>query len=805
MARAAFFLLVVAVLAVNGCDGCNQVLLYDFNPQRENGLPATAATSPAGLMLGVGGNASTLYAVSLNAGVWRSISTDVNKPAPWVQLWKSPFGAYSLAVDPSNPAHLAVGQRDGENANAATNQAGVWESVDSGNTWTDYFDPRAVNAACASQAIPSLAYSSTGALVAATSCGVAVRSAKGQPFVYPASAVNAFGNRPITAIAVSRNHVWARDSSYNLMISDSSGQNWTALPAPPGGIVSGGTGDMSSLGALETLAAMICLGKDNGAGNNYTKLLIWDVGQNAWIQQERVADSLNGTGAGGRRFVRAYSFGRGTQFGSDVELFVSNSQEVYRAVSRNQDGTINFTLVAKTGASGAPGPNDPNFGNTLHTDMWDFHWVTGATTRAFVATDGGVYESRLDGKGWLTRSKALLTHHSHTIFIPMGFGTGPGMTYCTQDNDAWEHDQNGPDWTPLGCLGDVNFTAGDAGLSSMGVVARQFGGGCCGGGCGIITGFGQPLPTSGKTAFNIVLNNDTTFFQNPLAFQFIQTRKGENYGKLDAVMLTVLPLTYNDSGSKTVIPGSGFGLVRNRDFERNPDINVGKGAGWELAADSLPAGVLGFWVSAPKGQSAHSNPDYFVYTSLNGAPSQIWEGDGKIPTTWTRIDPFGGGPGALVSGGGRFGPVFVNPYDSDEIYVLATDRVRVGHRTNGVWTFTDDTALSSLVSRGGRYPFVPAFSGGNSIGVDIGNHNGGTGMGTLGSMGWDRDDPTHIVAASPFDGVFVNLGDGKWRDLTRYLPAPLAPPAQVTISGSRVYVLSEGRGLVYLDGVNYAR
>jgi hypothetical protein len=120
------------------------------------------------------------------------------------------------------------------------------------------------------------------------------------------------------------------------MVSDASGQNWTAIPAPPSGIVQGGTGDQRSLGALDSVAVMVCLGQDNRAGNNYTKLLIWDAARNAWIKQERVANALNGTGSGGRRFVRAYSVGRGGEFGRDLELFVSNAQEVYRGPRRRR-------------------------------------------------------------------------------------------------------------------------------------------------------------------------------------------------------------------------------------------------------------------------------------------------------------------------------------------------------------------------------------------------------------------------------------------------------------------------------------
>jgi hypothetical protein len=96
----------------------------------------------------------------------------------------------------------------------------------------------------------------------------------------------------------------------------------------------------------------------------------------------------------------------------------------------------------------------------------------------------------------------------------------------------------------------------------------------------------------------------------------------------------------------------------------------------------------------------------------------------QIPTTWVLIAVFGGGQGTLVQGGGRFGPVFVNPYDSDVLYALATDRIRVGMFINGAWSLRDDFVLTSLVSEGWRFPFVPTYSS-NSTDVDSSHDMGG--------------------------------------------------------------------------------
>src|SRR5262249_3867836 len=63
---------------------------YDINPDTKDGTPASNAAfaSPSGLTLRVDGRADQLYAVTLNAGVYRA-STNAFSGA-WVQLNASP-------------------------------------------------------------------------------------------------------------------------------------------------------------------------------------------------------------------------------------------------------------------------------------------------------------------------------------------------------------------------------------------------------------------------------------------------------------------------------------------------------------------------------------------------------------------------------------------------------------------------------------------------------------------------------------------------------------------------------------------
>ena len=803
---------IVLALVMTSCRSCTGVQVYDINPDTPNGQPLSAAeVSTSGLTLRVDGNAGWLYAVTLNAGVYRSLRGLYD--GGWVQLNNSPSKAYSLAVDRNDVRHVVVGERDGDNANPNSNTSGVWESVDGGNTWDNYFDPRSLNSSCTSQAVPSVAISINGTAVAATSCGVAFHP-KGGQWAY-ARLPSGFPSGAVTAVVASETRVWARDAQYNLIVSDNNAQTFAfATQKSHGSVQVGATGDDHSLAAFDSLAVMICLGATvNNGTQNLTQLLMYDAERDAWIDQTTIkysamdatgnlvtqtAQNGNGNFSIGRRFVKTYVIGKGSQWGNDRQLFVSNAQEVFRATSRNNDGTFNFERVAGTGSSNG-GSIIANWSGTLHRDLWDFHLAPDGTA-AWVASDGGVAETLLNGNGWHTRSHSLNIQHVESMFVSE---QGGRAAYVTQDNDGWIRSKPGSNWSTLGGLGDGNYVVGDRGNPNSALLVRDVG-------TAVLTGFNAKLPTSKQNAvYGITLNNDKTFLQTPNAFKFIQTRKGEQFpNPLDAVMLTKLPFGWKDTGGtlhSIIENGQPFALIRNQNFEANPDVNVGQGSGWVMAADNLPPNPIGFWVTSSKtGPGGHSAPIYYLLASSGGTPILYISKGPSQGTVWAQVS---NQPTNIVAQSLQYrnGPVFVNPYDADVVYVLTTTGVVfTTNATSATPMFTTDTVLSSLLTANGTYSFASGFPGGNSTNVDQAFHNGGWPTETLSDMAFDYDDPSHLAAASPFTGAFANIGNG-WLDLGQSLPKPLSPVVSVAISGTTLTVSTMGRGILVLERIDKAK
>ncbi len=261
------------------------IIFKDISPDAAN-LTPFHKSSTAGLTLQVVGHERELYAVSLNAGVWRSLSG-----GPWVQLQGPPGAyparAYCIAMDPRNFAHLVVGERDGDAINPTQDRAGVWESFDSGNTWTCILDPATdAPGGCSSQAIPAIAFGSQGLFVA-TACGFAIRRSGDSTFQWVSQ--NPLNGQPITlatALAVSENKVWARIESRNLQNpaqTDYTLLIWSPfspiepIPIPAHAIFDAARGDRFSLAALDSNAYISVLGDPTPDGlNNYNTVLIYD-------------------------------------------------------------------------------------------------------------------------------------------------------------------------------------------------------------------------------------------------------------------------------------------------------------------------------------------------------------------------------------------------------------------------------------------------------------------------------------------------------------------------------------------------
>lgn len=728
------------------------IMVEDISPDLANGNH-NHRYSTAGLTRALAGDQGILYAVSMNAGVWKSFAG-----GPWIQLPFSPPKAYSIAVDPNNPAHLAVGERNGDARTITLNESGVWESWDTGNTWAYIFNPL-TEAACSSaqsQAIPAVAFSRRSTLFIATACGIGRKEVMEATFTFVPTAK---GLGLVKALAASESKLWALTSSPSLFVSSDDGGHWDPTASIPltatlqfNGPAGWGRGDDYSLAAFDSQAFLIAGEQKPDKSQNYTTVLTYQASTSQWTSQ-RVLDDLDGSGTGGRRFVKSFILGSQGEIGRDLQLFVSTAQAVYWA--NGQQGTtgpFNWVKLAATPAGG---------GRDLHDDMWDFHLAPNGKT-AWIAGDGGVFENTFDLiQGWGTRNQGLHTHHVHDITV-LQTGGVTRLAYASADNDAWYKDGT-QDWKVADCCGDASWTAGDARGPALALLVRHAQ-------MAVLTDFNSVNPIK-------LSNLKMEEFGAPLLLQVNQTLPAESPNPLlDVVRLENRP---ND-----VYPTCGTPiLLRTTTFSRNPspylqdNFDALNNPAWFVEADCLPAESSAFWVAG-----GHSAPQYYVYG--NG---QLFKRTGSgIPSTWQPLSV------QNVLERSQYGPAFVNPYDPNHLFLLTADGIKVS--VDGGQSFRTDDVLTALVTDSGKFPLQAGFTGGN--GTDILQASNGSPMGTLSHMAFDSNTPHAVVAASPYTGVFYSKGDGVWRSLW----SPHTSVSSVGIDAGSIYVATEGRGVVRIVG-----
>jgi hypothetical protein len=807
LSRALVLGLVLAAIAPSACGDSTVIALVgvDISPDQVNGVPADDGASTSGLIHSLAGDEKTLYAVSLNAGVWRSVGGGA-----WAQLPHSPQRAFSIAVDPANPQHIAVGERDGDANTLADNHSGIRESYDSGDSFGEYFDPSLQGKCGGSQATPSLTFThQNSVLVAATACGVAYKTGKGQPWQF-ATNPPAF-TPPVTAVAASDTKVWARNAAGTLIVSIDNAQTWRlATQQPlPAGTTFPSRGDIFSLAATDDDAFMLVGGDDN-----FNALLIYDsataygVKYDRWVVQRRIFDPAdnvkndpnygtgNGTGCGGHRFVHVFKVPavEGPPI-SQVALGVG--QDMLLATSQDpRTGLFTWERIA-AGGCGSPGIKNRAYQPNVHSDFWDL--LVSPTGTLWLASDGGVFENHQDGKGWLKRNQGLHTQHVHMLYAaPLG----TAYAYPTSDNAAWFKGFTG-DWQHDN-VGDSNWVVGDINTHPLfAYVARNPQ-------CNTLTGFDDKVPdldiaNPGTAVADNSLAADKSL-DGPLTFTAIQTLWSGDAApsQFDAVMLANMPLQYQEARDYCLGPhptqyftaltdnGQSLAIVRNQHWINHPDISDAKGQGWELMADNLPPGTVGFLVA-----NGHKNSALFVLAGPDINHIDLYRWDGNLHGTWTKLPVNGQGQPSQLLMGGMKGPVFVNPYKADDIYALTATGIR--HSTDRGTSWSAETALTSAVTGNGTYPLTGTFAGGNGTNIDLSSR--ANPMGTLADMSFDPVFPTHVVAASPFTGVFYNDGTGTWRDLRDGLPAVFTPVSAVSLFGSVVVVAMEGRGLWQIRNV----
>ncbi len=810
--------LVVATMLLCSCK--HVVFVQDISPNSQDGADLYLA-SPAGLTYELAGEETALYAVTLDAGVFKASPSG----GPWKQLAGSPRWASCIEVDPTNQRHVVVGERNGDSTTAELNRSGLWESFDAGDTWALGFSPltqpgcRAANDA----SISAVAFSLTGTLFVGTACGVGRREGGSKQFSFSATppdvgAVKAFSLSYSGQGGSAKPILWARadgvPTGFRVLWSDDDGAHWTsvALPAKQDGygIATSLRGDEFTVAAVGDTALLGFRPSDTTSDpslwhpktDNFNTVLYFFRQTGAFKVQTFKSNpaSGDGTGLGGRKRVRSFLLvtSKPTTFGSGVRAFYIGGQDLLEAAGVNADGTFSWTRRALTTSE------------HVHHDLWDVH-VTATTKELRLATDGGVYV--VGNEGWVSQNDGLHTHHVHTLTMLRGpTQRYPRLAYVVTDNSEWFRPEKplGPpfevasgDWQTYHETGDGSWSAGDEASPAVALIVRNTN-------LTFVTDFGRGMPSgagvaAGQKFLPVCLPSpdgkscSDLGFGN-LTFAVIQTPPGETPEPLlDVVMLLPVPVTTLQSGA--VIPvrsgplarvTSATGapvLVRNRRWLANPDVNRSQYAGWELVANDLPAGVTALWVSG-----GHASTVYYVAAvGLSGATS-IWRHDtGQVG--WTRLYGIGA---AVQPVGAMFGPLHVNPYDPNHLFVSTFDGVRVtsGTPVGAQTAFTRDDVLTALVTESGRYDVSLVFNGGNCLGVIGCSQAGAFPKRALGKVAFLRGAGHSVVVAAPVAGVFFASDDQRrWISLAQYLPRPYTMVSDAAWDGETAFVAFEGRGV----------
>lgn len=752
------------------CAGCPGPFLRDIAPNS----PVSGSIRSSGLILRLAGGDDILYAISLDAGVWRRMPGE-----PWKQLGGSPRQAFTIAVEARNHRHVIVGERNGNSASVQLNQAGVWESNDAGFSWSYVFDPLTIQG-CRTQAIADVAFTAQSHLVAATACGLAHRTPAGVwsfPDMQGASG-------PPTALAVAGTRVWARTAIGQLFVSTDDGATFTAAPIDPTTPLPASLLDMGAFGdwrgaASYSLAALhdeVYMPARNlpGAGDNELGLVTYDA-----VTTKVRSDLLgvgDGRGLGGWSFVRA-----GTMISNiDVILF-SNAQGLFRLTKdTHTTGPWKWKLSVLASCDSTKDCADPPSGRRprVHTDEWDVLINTNSVYgEAWLSGDGGIYHS--GGEGWEDYNDGLHTLHAHTLEVLLG---SPGtVATSTSDNDVWYGTTTGTNWRSPSCCGDGNATASDAANPAWVLFVRN----------GIDADLTR-VDGGGGSFADIAITTSPLYW-----FQFVQTMTGEVKAvDLDAVMLVSRPLKNQDGslvGGKlaAIATGTGPALIRNRQFQKQPNVKSGWGD-WTVEATDLPVGTYRFWVT-----NGHASTYYYVLAQEPDASGVVRFVlyRRKDVTGWEKlIDDI-----PNIGAGSPYGPVYVNPYYAGEVWAI---------RDDGVWSstdagtkFTKDDVLTALVTQSARYKLTNAVADDATYDAQSNLYYSGRGFSqnALADLRFARSNPKVRVAAGATTGVFFDGGDQIWRDLTPVLPKPLAPISGVATDGDAVYVSMEGRSVVRID------
>ncbi len=819
-----FFLFTVCI---SSCSNCRKVFVQDISPNLANGETQYHACT-AGLTAELAGNDHELYAVSLNAGIFKSVDGGA-----WTQLENSPRYTTTLTVDPKNRNHLLAGERNGDADPVVLNRSGAWESWDAGTTWNLICNTSRI-AGCrdaASQAVPAVFISpTTQTMFIGTPCGVG-RFIKGAPEFDFSSSPNGIG--AVKAFSVSQTTdgkalLWARaDGGVNnvtsIIWSDNDGASWNVVSVPKTvdgfeiGFPDRG-GDFSILSYGQTTVLDFRPGpstdpeKWTTGESNYCTLLYYFKDANRFNVQA-LENQGDGVGLGGRKrlrtFVSTVQVDNALNVsGQYLHLYYIAGQDLLLAKNINSEtGMLEWDHQAR-GRCAKCGSDE-----NIHADLWDVNYSTYHEV-VRLASDGGVYKKQ--GDNWVTHNSGLHTHHIHSLSVlPTQFE--PRLAYVVTDNSEWYRDSKpfnpSHDWSTYGTLGDGSWTAADQGGPSVAMLVRHSK-------LSIFTDFQLGMPSgagksanSGFTAFCApnAAGNDCADFTSfsPSTFKVIQTPLSQTASPLlDVVMLVSAPIQRKDGGQVVPISSGPLAqvvsitggplLIRNRQYLKHPDLSGSQYDDWELVSNKVPAGANRLWVA-----NGHGSPVYYVSAIDAAGVVSIYRKQASYD--WTKLNQIGAKVLNIYS---TNGPLYVNPYNPDHIFIITEDGIRIPNKNVGAEVgaqtpFEVDNVLTALLTNSGEFPLTLSFGGGNGKDIIHASQADSFPKPILGDVGFNRSESNErvfaAVVASPVTGVFYQEGINRaWKSLTPYLPKPFTMPSCVGMDASYVYVGTEGRGIFRL-------
>jgi hypothetical protein len=859
-----------------------QASFVDLGPNsptmRSNG------SNTSGVVGTITGYSGVTYAIPKTGGVWISVNT-----GQWVPLANAPPRAFSMAIDSNQLEHLVVGERADDVAGLQiTGRAGVWESWDSGNNWSIIYDPASETDSQRVQALTISPATSTIFVATDIGVRRIERPGFGRPPVssvlFGTRSTRCSTQGPlgsITAVVASDTKVWAR-SAGEVFQSVDDGVTWECLSLPTSvdlpkfqntdmtGIsasysdwVNGGN-DGTTFAATDQQAFVIFqpfvtpqdkrsklsgdCNKKAGPPPGTTQcpisrapLLIIDenFAAQSWIAQW--TDDNDGRGLGGRRFVRVFEVAKScpafddASIGQRFQLIYSASQGVQQARSVLSDGTIKFDSIVG-------GSEDGHNKKKIHSDFWDVllpnDYCPTVASKAYIAGDGGVFEgsakkdSHLVKMNWSPHNLGLHTHNSHDLIIsvPPASAVASGtavpsnlapvdLGYPSQDNATWLRTFDGK-WGGSDWLGDTNNGTGDVG-SHFALIWRS-----------PVGEDGQLFDFKKGSTKKITLNIQDYGWDGPTHFFAIEALSNESspLDSLDMVMLVKLPLE-DSHGNAVADPSGGVGtgprtaIIRNNNFNANPNGPSSHWKGWSIVSDILPQGAERVFVGGGHGTVSGHATQFFL--SVDGSnptcPNGLWKLTSST-STWSCLIQ-----GLVSEGSATYGPAFVDPFDPNLIFVIESSPASpakgiIKMSTDAGSSFCDLPVLTGLVSESGRYPLADA-NGNNAYdpsGVfsDVLNAYHGSSFSVPSAIGFSRDGTAAFLVASPFTSVYRGVPAGNfasgvsclsrewrepvWQDLSNALPTARAYITSIRPVSDDAYVSSEGRGAYALSGVSSA-